>query len=336
MTGREHLLFYGRLKNLQGEFLKESVEEALRGVNLVQAADKCVRVSVCFDWRTGVLLHGTGRWGAPSTSAGAGMLAVTGKETTEPHSTQAGRQVLGRHEAAPLGRHLADGCPRGGLHGRAVHWARPRLPPRPLGRCPSAQAGQGHHPDHALDAGGRGEAQPGPAYLPCGCQEVAPGGILPPGLGSAICLLSLPRLVVLTPRLPHRAQVLCDRLGIFIDGQLFCIGSPKELSSKFGGYLVLTITTTSEEHNKAVQVSGRGSTWPTPLEQARDPLCALLSTDVCPPDRPLCNRQVRLGRHAKVRHGCQGRATQPVSQSAQRLAAGRCCSCIARPSSRRR
>ncbi len=33
-------------------------------------------------------------------------------------------------------------------------------------------------------------------------------------------------------------QVLCDRLGIFVDGQLVCIGNPKELTARYGGYLV--------------------------------------------------------------------------------------------------
>ena len=33
-------------------------------------------------------------------------------------------------------------------------------------------------------------------------------------------------------------QVLCDRLGIFVDGQLVCIGNPKELTARYGGYVV--------------------------------------------------------------------------------------------------
>ena len=35
-------------------------------------------------------------------------------------------------------------------------------------------------------------------------------------------------------------QVLCDRLGIFVDGQLVCIGNPKELTARYGGYMVST------------------------------------------------------------------------------------------------
>ncbi len=36
--------------------------------------------------------------------------------------------------------------------------------------------------------------------------------------------------------------MLCDRLGIFVDGQLVCIGNPKEITSRYGGYYVFTIT----------------------------------------------------------------------------------------------
>ncbi|KAH7285099.1 hypothetical protein KP509_33G012600, partial [Ceratopteris richardii] len=44
LTGREHLLFYGRLKNLQEDALKNAVDNALRSVNLLDggAADKTV------------------------------------------------------------------------------------------------------------------------------------------------------------------------------------------------------------------------------------------------------------------------------------------------------
>ncbi|XP_065877086.1 ABC transporter A family member 8-like isoform X2 [Euphorbia lathyris] len=42
LTGREHLLFYGRLKNLKGSALKQAVEKSLKGVNLFNGgvADK--------------------------------------------------------------------------------------------------------------------------------------------------------------------------------------------------------------------------------------------------------------------------------------------------------
>ena len=45
LTGREHLLFYGRLKNLRGAELSAAVEEGLRSVNLSAGGvgDKQVR-----------------------------------------------------------------------------------------------------------------------------------------------------------------------------------------------------------------------------------------------------------------------------------------------------
>ena len=39
-------------------------------------------------------------------------------------------------------------------------------------------------------------------------------------------------------KLALNVQVLCDRLGIFVDGQLVCIGNPKELTARYGGYVV--------------------------------------------------------------------------------------------------
>jgi ABC-type uncharacterized transport system YnjBCD ATPase subunit len=42
LTAREHLLFYGRLKNLAGAALTSAVEAGLRSVNLASAADRPV------------------------------------------------------------------------------------------------------------------------------------------------------------------------------------------------------------------------------------------------------------------------------------------------------
>jgi ABC-type multidrug transport system ATPase subunit len=42
--------------------------------------------------------------------------------------------------------------------------------------------------------------------------------------------------------LPQEAEGLCDRLGIFVDGALRCIGNPKELTARFGGSFVLTVS----------------------------------------------------------------------------------------------
>jgi ABC-type multidrug transport system ATPase subunit len=36
----------------------------------------------------------------------------------------------------------------------------------------------------------------------------------------------------------EEAEMLCDRLGIFVDGRLVCIGNPKEITSRYGGFLV--------------------------------------------------------------------------------------------------
>jgi ABC-type multidrug transport system ATPase subunit len=51
------------------------------------------------------------------------------------------------------------------------------------------------------------------------------------------------RGIILTTHSMEEAAALCDRLGIFVDGQLVCIGAPKELTARYGGYLVFTATT---------------------------------------------------------------------------------------------
>jgi ABC-type multidrug transport system ATPase subunit len=53
------------------------------------------------------------------------------------------------------------------------------------------------------------------------------------------------RAIVLTTHAMEEAEELCDRLGIFVDGSLRCVGNPKELTSRYGGFLVLTLTTGS-------------------------------------------------------------------------------------------
>lgn len=45
--------------------------------------------------------------------------------------------------------------------------------------------------------------------------------------------------------------MLCDRLGIFVDGTLVCVGHPKELTSRYGGYYVFTLTTPPAEEQQA-------------------------------------------------------------------------------------
>lgn len=46
------------------------------------------------------------------------------------------------------------------------------------------------------------------------------------------------KAVVLTTHSMEEAEVLCDRLGIFVGGRLVCIGNPKELTVRYGGYYV--------------------------------------------------------------------------------------------------
>lgn len=85
------------------------------------------------------------------------------------------------------------------------------------------------------------------------------------------------RAIVLTTHAMEEAEELCDRLGIFVDGQLRCgapgwaraarhaplfahleltlavhhpshppVGNPKQLTARYGGFLILTLTVAPE------------------------------------------------------------------------------------------
>ena len=43
------------------------------------------------------------------------------------------------------------------------------------------------------------------------------------------------RAIILTTHSMEEAEILCDRLGIFVDGQLVCIGNPREITSRYAG-----------------------------------------------------------------------------------------------------
>ena len=67
-------------------------------------------------------------------------------------------------------------------------------------------------------------------------------------LWSAIKRAKMSRAVFLTTHSMEEAENLCDRLGIFVDGSLRCIGNPKELTARFGAFYVLTVA--CEQHRE--------------------------------------------------------------------------------------
>jgi ABC-type multidrug transport system ATPase subunit len=154
LTAREHLLFYGRLKNLAGAALGAAVEAALRGVNLLNGgvADKQVRTF------SGGMKR---RLSVAISLIGDPLVVYLDEPSTglDPASRQ----------------NLWD----------VVKAAKP----------------------------GRG--------------------------------------IILTTHSMEEAAVLCDRLGIFVGGQLVCVGAPKELTARYGDYLVFTITTPPEQEAAA-------------------------------------------------------------------------------------
>lgn len=151
LTGREHLLFYGRLKNLKGRVLRRAVDDGLRSVNLYDVGDN----------KVGSYSGGMKR-----------RLSVA-------------ISLIGD----PLVVYLDE-------------------------------------PSTGLDPSSR--------HL----------------LWEVIKNARKNKAVVLTTHSMEEAEALCDRLGIFVGGRLQCLGNPKDLTARFGGYLSFTITT--PPHQEAV------------------------------------------------------------------------------------
>ncbi|KAJ1378459.1 P-loop containing nucleoside triphosphate hydrolase [Sesbania bispinosa] len=155
LTGREHLLFYGRLKNLKGSYLTQAVEESLKSLNL---------------------FHG----------------GVADK--------QAGKYSGGMKRRLSVAIALI-GDPR------VVYM---------------------DEPSTGLDPASR------------------------KSLWNVIKLAKRDRAIILTTHSMEEAEALCDRLGIFVNGSLQCVGNPKELKARYGGTYVFTMTTSSD-HEKDVK-----------------------------------------------------------------------------------
>eukprot|EP01025_Chloroclados_australasicus_P028913 TRINITY_DN286_c0_g1_i4.p1 TRINITY_DN286_c0_g1~~TRINITY_DN286_c0_g1_i4.p1 ORF type:complete len:1073 (-),score=121.43 TRINITY_DN286_c0_g1_i4:266-3484(-) len=62
------------------------------------------------------------------------------------------------------------------------------------------------------------------------------------------------RAIILTTHSMEEAEILCDRLGIFVEGRLVCIGNPKQITSRYAGYFVFTIMVPQEQEPQALQI----------------------------------------------------------------------------------
>ncbi|KAK4843209.1 hypothetical protein QYF36_005338 [Acer negundo] len=153
LTGREHLLFYGRLKNLKGDALTQAVEESLKSVNL---------------------FHG----------------GIADK--------QAGKYSGGMKRRLSVAISLI-GDPK------VVYM---------------------DEPSTGLDPASRNT------------------------LWNAVKQAKQGRAIVLTTHSMEEAEALCDRLGIFVDGNLECVGNPRELKARYGGLYVFQMTTTVDHEDE--------------------------------------------------------------------------------------
>ncbi|KAL7139200.1 hypothetical protein ABFS83_09G034600 [Erythranthe nasuta] len=155
LTGREHLLFYGRLKNLKGAALTQAVEESLKSVNL---------------------FHG----------------GVADKQS--------------RKYSGGMKRRLSVAISLIG-DPKVVYM---------------------DEPGTGLDPASRNM------------------------LWDVVKRAKQNRAIILTTHSMEEAEYLCDRLGIFVDGRLQCVGNPKELKGRYGGSYVFTMTT-SPTHEEEVE-----------------------------------------------------------------------------------
>lgn len=72
------------------------------------------------------------------------------------------------------------------------------------------------------------------------------------------------KAIVLTTHSMEEAEGLCDRLGIFIDGRLVCLGNPKHLTARYGGYYVRRFHT-----NTPLVPGASGTRSPVPAAHGR-------------------------------------------------------------------
>ncbi|KAG0592931.1 hypothetical protein KC19_1G291300 [Ceratodon purpureus] len=157
LTSREHLLFYGRLKNLKGTELKNAVESSLRSVNL---------------WDNGVADKQCGKYSGGMKRRLSVAISLIGNP-----------QVVYMDE-----------------------------------------------PSTGLDPASR--------Y----------------NLWNVVKQSKQDRAIILTTHSMEEAEALCDRLGIFVNGELQCIGNAKELTARYGGLYMLTITTPPEEEAAVMEL----------------------------------------------------------------------------------
>ncbi|KAL9687963.1 hypothetical protein QQ045_032375 [Rhodiola kirilowii] len=159
LTGKEHLLFYGRLKNLKGSALHQAVEDSLKSVNLFHGGVK---------------------------------------------DKQAGKYSGGMKRRLGVAISLI-GNPK------VVYM---------------------DEPSTGLDPASRNN------------------------LWNVVKQAKRDRAIILTTHSMEEAEVLCDRLGIFVDGSLQCVGNPKELKARYGGSYIFTMTT-APDHEDEVQKLAR-------------------------------------------------------------------------------
>ncbi|WCJ35969.1 ABC transporter A family member 7 [Euphorbia peplus] len=157
LTGREHLLFYGRLKNLKGPALEQAVDESLKSVNLYSG---------------GVADKKAGKYsGGMKRRLSVAISLIGDPKVVYMDEPSTGLDPASRNNLWNVVKHAKQKC-----------------------------------------------------------------------------------AIILTTHSMEEAETLCDRLGIFVDGGLQCIGNPKELKARYGGSYMFTMTTSSDHEEDVLKM----------------------------------------------------------------------------------
>jgi ABC-type transport system involved in cytochrome c biogenesis ATPase subunit len=141
LSAREHLRFYGRLKNLSGAELEAACDEALRGVNLFHGG---VGDRACGTYSGGMKRRLSVASAAPLSPAPASCLLRLTRRTQPTRSR----------------RSLAHRRPACCAHGRAQHGAGPGVARHAVGGDQKGEADARGDPDVARDGRGGGAVRP--------------------------------------------------------------------------------------------------------------------------------------------------------------------------------
>ncbi|CAI5486914.1 unnamed protein product [Closterium sp. Naga37s-1] len=232
LTGREHLLFYGRLKNLHGSSLAAAVDASLAGVHLLKEADKPVQQYS----------------GGMKRRLSVAILLIGDPLVVYMDEPSTGLDPSSRMHLWNVVKRAKKNC---AIVLTTQHGAGPLVQDAPVERGEASEEALRYCAHNTgLDPSSRmhlwnvvKRAKKHCAIvLTTHSMEEADALCDRMGIfvrGKFACIGSAQEL---TARM-EEADALCDRMGIFVRGKFACIGSAQELTARYGGRFIFTLTT---------------------------------------------------------------------------------------------